>query len=51
MLKMKKKKMDLDLYLAPHKNFNLKRIIDLNVNAETLKLLEKNRRKIPWVRK
>ena len=43
--------MDLDLYLATHKNFNFKRIIDPNVKAETIKIIEKNRRKIPWVQK
>lgn len=42
MFKMKKKKMDLDLYLATHKNFNFKRIIDPNVKAETIKIIEKN---------
>ena len=44
MFKMKKK-MDLDLYLATHKIFNFKRIIDPNVKAETIKIIEKNREK------
>lgn len=37
--------MDLDLYLATHKIFNFKRIIDPNVKAETIKIIEKNREK------
>lgn len=42
--------MDHDPYFTPYTNVNLKWIIDLNVKAKTIKILEENRGKISWVR-
>lgn len=37
------KRMNLDLYLTPYADSNIKWIIGLNVQAKTIKLLEENK--------